>query len=107
MRDEAIIPRIAHGGVKEAVHHQRARGLVELIFDGFAADRDFDDDIDVIRGILADGNLVYAHEEILQFCGRGNFMALPRHPWRQVPDETPQGSWRNAIPPVRSGLRSK
>jgi hypothetical protein len=36
---------VAHGRAKEAVHHQKAGGLVELVSDGLDADLALDDDI--------------------------------------------------------------
>ncbi len=61
MRNEAVIAGIAHRGIEESVDEQRAGGLVQLIFDRLAADRDLDHDIDFKRGIFADGNCVKAH----------------------------------------------
>ncbi len=65
MRDEAVIAGVAHRRIEKAIDEERAGGLVHLIFDGFAADRDFDDDIDILGRILAGGNGVEIHCSIL------------------------------------------
>ena len=49
VRDEAVVPGVAHRRVEEAVDHQRAGFLVHLVFDRLAANGDFDDDVDVVR----------------------------------------------------------
>ena len=54
MRDKAIVSRISHGGIEEPVDNQRARLLVDFIFDWLATNRHFDDDIDVMRRVGAD-----------------------------------------------------
>ena len=61
VRDEAVIARIAHRRVEEAVDDQRAGFLVQFVFDRLAADRHFDDDIDVVRRIYADRDRVDTH----------------------------------------------
>src|SRR5690349_4286007 len=61
MRDEAVISGIAHRGIEEAVDYQRAGFLVHLVFDRLAANRDFNDDIDVVRRILSDRDGVDTH----------------------------------------------
>jgi hypothetical protein len=53
----ARVGRIEHGRVQEAVDHQRAAGLVDLVFHRFAALRDLDDGVQVIRRVHADGDL--------------------------------------------------
>jgi hypothetical protein len=53
MGDEAVIGRIEHGGVQEAVDEHGAGRLVHLVFDRRAALRDLDDDIDLVRWIFA------------------------------------------------------
>src|SRR6185312_2826541 len=55
------IPRIAHRRIEEAVDEQRAGGLVDLVFDGLAAKRHLDDDVEVVGRVLADGNGVDVH----------------------------------------------
>ena len=52
MRNEAVISRIAHRRVEEAIDHQRSGVLVHLVFDRLAADRNFDDDIHFVWGFL-------------------------------------------------------
>jgi hypothetical protein len=41
VRDEAVIARIEHCGVKKAIHEHRARRFVEFVFDWNAANRNF------------------------------------------------------------------
>jgi len=62
VRHEPVVAGIGHRRVQEAIHDQRARFLVHLVLDGLAAVRDFDDDVHVLRGIVADGNRVDSHE---------------------------------------------
>src|SRR6266478_9659222 len=61
MRNEPVIAGIAHGGIEKPVDDKRAGFLVHLVFDGLAADRHFDDDIDLARRIDPDRNGVNAH----------------------------------------------
>ena len=61
VRHEAVIAGVAHRGVQKAVDEQRAGLLVHLILDRLAADRHFDDDVDVLRRILSDGYGFNAH----------------------------------------------
>src|SRR5262249_30458929 len=69
MRHEAVVARITHGGVQEAVDDQGAGGLVHLVFDRLTADRDLDDDVDVLGRVVADRDGVEAHGWALQNCG--------------------------------------
>jgi hypothetical protein len=48
--------------VEDSVDPDRARFLVEFIFDGFAADRDFDDGVDAVRRIVADRDEIDVHD---------------------------------------------
>ena len=61
MRHEPVIPRIGHRRIQKPVHHQNTRILVELVFDRLAADRHFDDDVNVVRRGLADGDRFDTH----------------------------------------------
>src|SRR5258706_2901595 len=61
MRNEPVIAGIAHGGIEKPVDDKRAGVLVHLVFDRLAADRHFDDDIDLARRIDPDRNGVNAH----------------------------------------------
>jgi len=61
VRHEAVIARIAHRRMQEAVDHQRAGGLVELVLDRLAPDRHLDDDVDVLRRVVADLDGLDAH----------------------------------------------
>ena len=65
MRHETVIARVAHRRVQETIHHQRAGGLVHLVLDRLAADRHFDDDVDVLGRIVADLDRVDAHAACL------------------------------------------
>src|ERR1700721_1261085 len=67
MWNEAVISGIAHRGIEKPVDHQRAGLLVHLVFDRFAADRHFDDDVDLTRWIDPDRNGVDAHG-LLRSC---------------------------------------
>ena len=53
VRHEAVVRRIAHWRVQDAVDEQRAAGLVEFVFDRFAAGRHLDDDIEALGISLA------------------------------------------------------
>src|ERR1700722_11255218 len=61
MGNEAVISRIAHRGVEKPVDLKRAALLVHLILDRLAADRHFDDDVDIVGRILADRYSVQVH----------------------------------------------
>ncbi len=61
MRNEAVIAGIAHRGIEKSVNHQRAGLFVHLVFDWLAANRHFDDDVDVVRRIDPDRNGVNTH----------------------------------------------
>src|SRR5580698_2451920 len=61
MRNEAVIPGIAHRGVEKPVYDQRAGILVHFIFDRLAPDGHFNDDVDVMRRIDPDRDGVNAH----------------------------------------------
>lgn len=61
MRHEAVIARIGHGCVKETVDDKRAGLLVHLVLDRLAADRHFNDYVDVFRRIGADGDGINIH----------------------------------------------
>ena len=54
MRDEAVIRRILHRRVDEAVDEERARRLVHLVLHRMAAMRHLDDDVDVVGRVDAD-----------------------------------------------------
>src|SRR5690606_16680844 len=56
VRDEAVITRVGHRGVEEAVDDERAGFLVHLVLDRLSANRDLDDDVDVFWRILANGD---------------------------------------------------
>ena len=72
VRDKAVIARITHRRIEKAVHHQRTRRLVHLVFDGLAADGNLNNDVDVIGDILSDRNLVDAHAGILVIVKRAS-----------------------------------
>jgi len=62
VRDKAVIGRIAHRRVQNAIHEKRARIFVELILYRFAAGRNFYDDIEGFGWIVAYGDFVDTHE---------------------------------------------
>src|SRR6478735_9003888 len=61
VRDEAVIRRIEHRRVQEAVDEHGAGGLVDLVFDRCAALRDLDDDVDLVRRIFANRDMREVH----------------------------------------------
>src|SRR5258707_9247547 len=61
MRHEAVVPGIAHRRVQEAVDDQGARRLVHLVLDRLAADRHFDDGVDVLGRVVADRDGIEIH----------------------------------------------
>ncbi len=61
VRDEAVIARIAHRRVQEAIDEDRAGGLVHLVLDRVAANRHFHDHVDVFGRIHPDGDGVNIH----------------------------------------------
>ncbi len=56
VRHEAVIRRIAHRGVQDAVDEQRAAGLVELVLHRLAASGHLDDHIEVLGRVVAHGD---------------------------------------------------
>jgi hypothetical protein len=52
VRDEAVVPGVAHRRIEEAVDHERARFLVHLVFDRLATDRHLDDGVHSSGGFL-------------------------------------------------------
>ena len=80
MRQEAVVARIVHRRVQEAVHEQRAARLVHFVLDRLAAHRNFNDDVDVPRCILAHWDLRDIHELFPRF--RSVTPLLARSPGR-------------------------
>jgi hypothetical protein len=70
VRDKAIIGRVPHGGVEDAVDEQRARRLVEFIFHRFAAQRAFDHHVDIVRRGNPDRNGIDTHGNESPVCSR-------------------------------------
>src|SRR5471030_1554280 len=66
VRHEAVVPRIAHRRVEEAVDHQRAGRLVHLVLDRLAADRHLDDGVHVLGRIVADPDGIDVHGPIVE-----------------------------------------
>ncbi|MCY1551220.1 hypothetical protein D9M68_875340 [compost metagenome] len=62
MRHEAVIARIGHRCVEEAVHNQGASLLVHLVLDRLSTDRHFDNNVDVFWRIVADGDSINIHD---------------------------------------------
>ena len=61
VRNEAVVTGVAHGRVEKAIDEQRARSLVHLVLDRLAADRHFDDDVDVLWRVFACRHGIEAH----------------------------------------------
>jgi hypothetical protein len=62
--NEAVIPRIEHRGMQEAVDELGAGLFVDLVFYRRAALRDFDDHVHLMRWIGADWNLGEVHGQV-------------------------------------------
>jgi hypothetical protein len=52
--------------IEEAVDEERAGFLIHLVFDGLAAERHFDHDVDVVRRVLSNLDRVKAHRAVLR-----------------------------------------
>ena len=88
VRDEAVIAGIAHRRIEEAVDHQRAGVLVHFVFDRFAANGHFDDDVDVVRRIDSDRDGVNAHGGLrLAFEGRAWKSGARQGPFRPAAEQ--------------------
>ena len=61
VRDEAVVPGIAHGRIEKAVDDQRPRFLVHLVFYWLAADRHLDDRVHLLGRIPTYRNIVQVH----------------------------------------------
>src|SRR5689334_4370253 len=61
MGDEAVISGIARRRIEESIHKQRAGRLVHFVFDRLTANRHLNDDIDVLRRIVADRDRLEIH----------------------------------------------
>lgn len=61
VRHEAVIGRVAHRRVQDTINEQRARRLVELVFDRLAADRDLYQHVKAFGRIVAGGDMFDAH----------------------------------------------
>src|SRR5580700_1179506 len=72
MRNETIVAGIAHWRIQKAVDEQRAGRFVHLVLYGLAADPNLNDDIDILRGIDADGNGVKVHGRLLYGVTNGS-----------------------------------
>ncbi len=53
--------RIGHRGIEKAIDDERAGILVHLVLDRLATNRNFNDDVDVFRRVLANGNCIDTH----------------------------------------------
>ena len=69
VRHEAVVGRIAHRRVQDAIDEQGAAGLVELVLNRLSAERDFDDDVQAFRRIVADRDVFDAHGCSLPLVG--------------------------------------
>src|SRR3546814_10753794 len=61
MRNKAVIARIEHRRMQEAVDEHGARRFVEFVFDRDAPDRKFYDGVQVERRVATDGYLENLH----------------------------------------------
>jgi DNA-binding transcriptional LysR family regulator len=66
-RHVTVVARIAHGGGKDAVHEDRAAGLVYFVFNRFRILRNLDDDVDFVRHVAAGANQIQAHGALLTY----------------------------------------
>jgi hypothetical protein len=51
-----------HGGIKKPVNKHRATRFVDFVFDGFAAQWDFNDDVDFFWRVFANGYVFDIHD---------------------------------------------
>src|SRR5262249_17410335 len=83
VRNESIVPRIAHRRIEEAVDDERSGFLVHFVFDRLAADRHLDDCVDLLRRISAYRNVIEIHRGLLASYllalgrGSGRFHIVP------------------------------
>src|ERR1700733_2463427 len=68
MRNEAIVPGIAHGRIKKAVDDQHTGFLVHLVFYGLTVDRHFDDCVHLLGRISTDRDMVQIHRWLVAWC---------------------------------------
>ena len=61
MRDKAVIAGISHRRIEKPVDDEDACFFIQFIFDRLAANRNFNEDIDLMRRIETDGNCVKKH----------------------------------------------
>ena len=71
MWHKPVVTRVRHRRVQEAIDDQRPRVLVQLVLDGLAPNRNLDNNVDIIGGIIADSDGVYAHNRKLHTPGKG------------------------------------
>ena len=75
--DVAVVAGIVHRRAHETVHEQGAGFLIHLVLDGVGIHRDFDDDVELFRGLGAGRNVVQAHTRFQSGAGQ-----VARAPWR-------------------------
>src|SRR5690606_39247889 len=63
--DVAVVARIVHGGQHETVDKHGAGIFVDFVFDRVRVHGDFDNDIEVIRQLLAGRHAIEAHGSTL------------------------------------------
>ena len=68
LRDVAVVARVVHRGRHEAVDEHRAAFLVDLVLDRVGVHRDLDDDVELVRTLLAGGDVVQTHEVGVEGC---------------------------------------
>jgi hypothetical protein len=69
VRHETVVAGECHRRIQEPIDDERAGILVELVLDRLAAERDFDDDVDVVRRVVADGYGLDTHGALLWLEG--------------------------------------
>ncbi|CAM2160998.1 hypothetical protein PT2222_90215 [Paraburkholderia tropica] len=66
LRNETVVDRITHAGADETVDDEHAQILVGFVLDRIALRRNLDDHVEVVRQILAGGDICEAHERSLR-----------------------------------------
>jgi hypothetical protein len=86
--------------VEKAIHDQGTGRLVQFVFDRLAADRNLDDDVDIVRRTVPDLNGIDPHGALSQLRSHYNYARL-RHATKEYA-AIDQKSW-NARLSTRSG----
>src|SRR5262249_28033567 len=99
VRDESVVSRIAHRRVEKAIHDQGTGRLVQFVFDRLAADRNLDDDVDIVRRTVPDLNGIDPHGALSLLRSHYNYSRL-RHATKETAID--RKSW-NARLSTRNG----